>query len=224
MNIIRTTVKGQTALGAFALATDKYAIISEGWSDKSITAITKALNVDIIQKNFIDTSLVGIMIAGNSNGLILPHLVSEKEVNFLQEKLGDSINIGIIESKITCLGNCILTNDYGAVVHEQFEPEALIIIEETLDVEVEKGNILNSPLVGSQAIATNRGVLSHPLTTEMELEWLSERFGVKTNVGTINRGIPQVSIGCFANSTGAITGKTTTGPELQRLFQTLKGS
>jgi translation initiation factor 6 len=223
MNIIRTTVNGLTSLGAFGLTTDKFTIISELWTNKAEKAITKALQVPTVRLSIGDTSLVGVLISANSNGILLPHISSGREEGILREKIGDGVNIGVVPSKITCLGNCILANDNGAIIHEDFEPEAVQTIKDILEVEVEKGNILKSPLVGSHAIATNRGVLSHPLTTEMELQWLQERFGVTANVGTINRGVPYVSIGCFANSRGAITGKETTGPELQRLFQTLRG-
>ncbi|NHJ49210.1 MAG: translation initiation factor IF-6 [Asgard group archaeon] len=222
MNIIRTTIYGLPTVGAFGLSNEKYAIISKFWPQKSEDAIKEALEVPTYKLNIGDTSLVGILLAGNSKGVLLPHIVSPREVEILEDSLDGSINIGIIESKITCLGNCILTNDNGAVINEKFEPKAVSIIKETLDVPVEKGNILKSPLIGSHALATNQGILAHPLTTEMELNWLSERFGVPVNVGTINRGVPYVSIGCFANSKGAICGKETTGPELQRIFQTLK--
>ncbi|MBD3189990.1 MAG: translation initiation factor IF-6 [Candidatus Heimdallarchaeota archaeon] len=224
MNIIPTSVNGLPTLGAFAIATDKFVILSELWTEKAKKAIEKALNVPIIQMNIGDTSLVGILSAGNSKGLVVPHIISEAVLSKLEEQLGNGINIKVVPSKITCLGNCILVNDNKAIVHEKFEPEAIQVLEETLEVPIEKGNILNSPLVGSHAIVTNNGLLAHPLTTEMELNWLSESFDVPSNLGTINRGIPYVSIGCFANSYGAIAGKETTGPELQRLYQTLKGS
>ncbi|MFW9922705.1 MAG: translation initiation factor IF-6 [Candidatus Thorarchaeota archaeon] len=223
MNIIRTTVEGLTSLGAFGVATEKFAILSELWNEKAVTAISKALEVPITKLIIGDTSLIGILAAANSNGVLLPHIVGDRDITRLREFLGNDININIVPSKITCLGNCILVNDKGAIIHEKFEPEAVEIIKDTLDVEIEKGNIIKSPLVGSHALATNRGVLTHPLTTEMEINWLSERLGVPVNVGTINRGIPFVSIGCFANSKGAIVGKDTTGPELQRIFQTLRG-
>ena len=223
MNIIRTSVMGLNSLGAFGVATDKFAIISEMWTIKAVEAISKALEVSITKVSIGDTSLVGILLAANSNGILLPHIFSDRELEKLEETFGDSVNIGVIDSKITCLGNCVVTNDHGAIIHEKFESKAVSVIRDTLDVEVEKGNILKSPLVGSHAIATNKGVLVHPLTTEMELTWLCERLGVPVNVGTINRGIPYVSIGCFANSNGAIAGKDTTGPELQRLYQTLRG-
>ncbi|MBK5112455.1 MAG: translation initiation factor IF-6 [Candidatus Heimdallarchaeota archaeon] len=223
MNIIRTSVMGLNSLGAFGVATDKFAIISEMWPTKAVEAITKALEVPITKVNIGDTSLVGILIAANSNGILLPHIFSPREMEKIEEAFGDSLNIGVVESKITCLGNCIVTNDHGAIVHEKFEPKAVSVIKDTLDVDVEKGNIIKSSLVGSHALATNKGVLVHPLTTEMEITWLSEKLGVPANVGTINRGVPYVSVGCFANTKGAIAGKDTTGPELQRLYQTLRG-
>jgi translation initiation factor 6 len=224
LNIIRTTVNGLPTVGAYGLASEKYAMLSKFWPKKSVDAITEALNVPIHTINIGDTSLVGILLAGNSKGVLLPHIVSPREIGILEDSLDNSVNIGIVESKITCLGNCILTNDNGAIINEKFEPKAVSVIKETLDVPVEKGNIMKSQLVGSHAVATNRGLLCHPLTTEMELTWLSERFGVSVNVGTINRGVPYISIGCFANSNGAICGKDSTGPELQRIFQTLRGS
>ncbi|NHJ04330.1 MAG: translation initiation factor IF-6 [Candidatus Heimdallarchaeota archaeon] len=223
MNIIRTTVEGLTSLGAFGVATDKFAIISELWSKKAEEAITKALEVPTHRLIVGDTSLVGILTVANSNGIVVPHIIGDRETRKLQEALGDDIKFGVVPSKLTCLGNCILANDKGAIIHEKFEPEAAAVIRETLDVEIERGNIIKSPLVGSHALATNRGVLVHPLTTEMELTWLSEKLGVPGNIGTVNRGIPFVSIGCFANSRGAVVGKETTGPELQRLYQALRG-
>jgi len=223
MNIIRTSVNGISSLGAFGLATDRFAIISELWPDKSVEAIEKALEVPVIKTNIADTALVGILLAANSNGVVLPRIVNDRDINNIKEGLEDDIKIGIVSSNITCLGNCILANKNGAIVHEKIESSTMSIIQDTLDVEVEKGNIIKSPLVGSHALATDRGVIAHPLTTELELTWLSERLGVPANVGTINRGVPYVSVGFFANSRGAIAGKDTTGPELQRLFQTLKG-
>ncbi len=224
MNIIRTTVEGLTSLGAFGVATDKFAIISELWEQKAVEAIEKALEVPVFQVNVGDTNLIGILAVANSNGILVPHFVSNRDLKRLQEVLTDDVKIGVVPSKLTCLANCILVNDNGAIIHEKFEPEAISIIKEVLDVEVEKGNIINSSLVGSHALTTNRGALTHPLTTEMEITWLSEKLGVPVNVGTMNRGTPYVSIGVFANSRGAVTGKDTTGPELQRLYQTLKGS
>ena len=223
MNIIRTTVEGLTSLGAFGVATDKFLIISELWSKKAEEAITKALEVPAARLIVGDTSLIGILAAANKNGVVLPHIISDRELNKLKVALGDDVNVAVVPSKITCLGNCILTNDKGAIIHEKFEPEAAQVIKDALGVDIERGNIIKSPLVGSHALATNRGILTHPLTTEMEMNWLSEKLGVPVNVGTVNRGVPFVSIGCFANSRGAIVGKDTTGPELQRIYQAMRG-
>ena len=90
---------GLNSLGAFGLATDKFALISEMWSKKAVEALAKALEVPITKLNIGDTSLVGILIAANSNGILLPHIFSDRELEKLEEAYGDSINIGIIDSK-----------------------------------------------------------------------------------------------------------------------------
>ncbi|MHA1211452.1 MAG: translation initiation factor IF-6, partial [Candidatus Heimdallarchaeota archaeon] len=72
MNIIRTSVNGLSTLGAFGLATEKFAIISKIWTDKAEEAITKALEVPVARLDIGDTSLVGILAVANSNGIIVP--------------------------------------------------------------------------------------------------------------------------------------------------------
>ena len=92
MNIIRTSVMGLNSLGAFGVATDKFAIMSEMWPTKAVEAITKALEVPITKVNIGDTSLVGILIAANSNGILLPHIFSPREMEKIEEAYGDSLN------------------------------------------------------------------------------------------------------------------------------------
>ena len=91
------------------------------------------------------------------------------------------------------------------------------MIRDTLDVEVEKGTIANSPLVGAVAVATNRGLAAHPMASEEELIFLRELFKVPVDVSTVNCGSPYLRIGVVANSHGAVVGSETTGPEMARL-------
>jgi translation initiation factor 6 (eIF-6) len=44
---------------------------------------------------------------------------------------------------------------------------------------------------------------------------------VKTDVCTINRGIPYPRVGILANSNGAVIGTDSTGPESMRIFEIL---
>jgi translation initiation factor 6 len=83
-----------------------------------------------------------------------------------------------------------------------------------LGVEVVPGEIAGLPYVGSLAIATNKGVLAHPMIEEDEQKLLKDVLKVPVEVGTVNCGIPYVGSGVVGNSHGALVGFVTTGPEL----------
>jgi len=70
------------------------------------------------------------------------------------------------------------------------------------------------PYVGSLAIATNKGIVSHPLLKDSERKLLEDVLKVPVDVGTINCGIPYVGTGIIGNSHTAIAGSMTTGPEI----------
>ena len=70
-------------------------------------------------------------------------------------------------------------------------------------------------------MATNRGALVHPLLSEEEIREISSILRVKTDVCTINRGIPYPRVGILANSKGAVIGTDSTGPESMRVFEIL---
>jgi len=64
------------------------------------------------------------------------------------------------------------------------------------------------------AVATNKGVLTHPLLKAEERKVLESVFKVPVDVGTVNCGIPYVGTGLLGNSHAAVAGSLTTGPEM----------
>jgi translation initiation factor 6 len=120
----------------------------------------------------------------------------------------------VMETKKTAYGNLVLANDRGAVVDPRFKEREVKQIAETLGVDAVAGEIAGLPYVGSLAVATNKGVLTHPLLTDDEKELLEEVFKVPVDVGTVNCGIPYVGTGLLANSHAAVAGSMTTGPEM----------
>ena len=81
--------------------------------------------------------------------------------------------------------------------------------------------IAGLPYVGSLAVATNKGLLAHPLLKDEERKVLESVFKVPVEVGTINCGIPYVGTGLIANSKAAVAGSMTTGPEMFIIEQAL---
>jgi translation initiation factor 6 len=154
--------------------------------------------------------------AGNSNGLIVsPHIFSH-ELDIIREH---DINVEIIPDKLTAIGNVIVANDNGAIVHPGLSNEAKRVLRKTLEVEVVEGTIAGFDIVGSTVAATNKGALVHPDASDDELELVEDALGVPAKIGTVNRGVKLVGACIIANSRGVIVGNKTTGPELARIDQ-----
>ncbi len=178
------------------------------------------LQVEIHRATVAGSVLLGILVAGNNHGLLLPNSATDEEVEVFS-KLGDG-NVARLPTKLTALGNLILANDHGALVYPSFDTKTVATIEKVLQVNAKKASISGGGLVGSNAVATNRGVLVNPLAKERDLTLLKEVLKVQADVGTVNRGIPYVRTGMTANSKGAVVGDETTGPELARIIDTLQ--
>ncbi len=221
MDIAQTTILGNSSLGIFALSTEKFAIVPQGTKENRIELIKNILGIKIVQTTIASSVLVGTLAVGNSKSLLIPQNVTQKEKQQIVEGLGDEIEIIEVESKYTALGNLIVMNDKGAIISEMFEKNVRNQIQDSLGIETTIGSMLGSPLVGSIAMSTNRGALVHPLLSEEEISEISSILKVRTDVCTINRGIPYPRVGILSNTKGAVIGSDSTGPESMRIFEVL---
>jgi translation initiation factor 6 len=210
---------GNASIGVYSLATDKMAIVPSQVSEAKARKLEEWLKVKVIRTTIGASVLVGALACANSNGLVLPHFMREKEIQAL--KSIPDLNIALMETKKTAYGNLILANDHGAVVDPRLKKKDVKQIEETLGVETVPSEIAGLPYVGSLATATNKGVLTHPLLKEEEQKLLKSVLKVHVDVGTINCGIPYVATGLLGNKYGAVVGQLTTGPELFIIGQAL---
>ncbi|MHA1410387.1 MAG: translation initiation factor IF-6 [Candidatus Odinarchaeia archaeon] len=219
MPIVRQDILGSVNLGVFSFATDTYALIRKGVSTRLREKLGSVLKTDFFETDIGQSSLVGVLSTGNSNGILLPYYATDSEVEFLKKKIG--IKVSRVPGILTCIGNNILCNNHGAIINPEYDSKAMEIIRKTLDVEVIKGKIGESAIVGSLGIATNKGVLVSPEITEEQLETYGKILKVPINTGTVNSGVYYVRSGIIANSYGAVVGSDTTGPELMRIEETL---
>ncbi|MCF2135790.1 MAG: translation initiation factor IF-6 [Candidatus Thorarchaeota archaeon] len=217
----RTDFEGDSNVGAFAIATDRFVFVSPNMSEKSLGIIRDTfLDLPLIQSTVATLDAVGIMACANSHGIILPYTVSDEELATLKRE-AENIIVDWIDSKMTALGNIVLANDNGAICHPDFDKAAQRKIADVLDVEVVPGTVARLPIVGSNTIATANGAVAHPLTTTEELELVTELLKVDVEMGTVNRGSPYIHLGIVANSEGMIAGSETTGVELANISQAL---
>ncbi len=225
MPLERLSLFGNPNIGVYLLATDTYVLVPPGLEDKDKAIIASILGVDedkVVETTVADMRILGVMVAGNSRGLLLPRIARSSEESLLRRRLGGEVNIAIIESRLTALGNIVLANDKAAVLCPELEDKAVETIRDVLDVPVEKRSIARIPTVGSLGVVTNRGGILHPETTDEEIEQLSEFFSVPLDIGTVNFGVSFIKTGLVANSRGALVGEQTTGPELARIQKALQ--
>ena len=212
MAVFLTSIVGSASIGVYSQANEKIAIIPTAVPRDKAEQIAEWLKVKLIHTSIAGSFLAGAFAAGNSNGLILPLSICEEELATIKACFDG--NVTILDTKKTAYGNLILTNDFGAVVDPRLKDPVIKQIRDTLGVEAVKTEIAGLPYVGSLAVATNKGVLAHPLLKDTERKILETTLKVPVDVGTVNCGIPYVGTGLLANSHAAVAGSMTTGPEM----------
>ncbi|MDH5449161.1 MAG: translation initiation factor IF-6 [Candidatus Bathyarchaeota archaeon] len=220
MAIFLLSLFGSASIGIYSLATDKIAIIPPQAPETKANKVEKWLGVKVAKTIIGGSVVVGALACANSNGVVLPYYVREEELEIIKA-VSDDANLTVMETKRNAYGTMVLTNDYGAIVDPRLKPKTIEKISDTLGVEVVLGEIAGLPYVGSLALATNKGVLAHPLIKEEEQQLLKEVLKVPVDVGTINCGIPYVSTGLIGNSGNVVAGFFTTGPEMFIMGQAL---
>ena len=213
LEIFSAEISGSPNIGVYSKATDNYLIVPSKIATKDYLKIGNALNTKVVNSFIGDSILIGVLIVANSHGILLPHYALKNEMNCLIKETG--VNVKKVKSRKTAIGNLILANDYGAIIDEQLNESNIVkTINDILNVEVVSGTIFNLPYVGSLAIATNKGVLAHPMILDNEKSLIEEVLRVPVERGTVNGGVPYVSSGMIANINGVVVGNLTTGPEL----------
>ncbi|HLE75295.1 MAG TPA: translation initiation factor IF-6 [Candidatus Bathyarchaeia archaeon] len=212
MAVYLSSIVGSASIGVYSLVTEKIAVFPKMFPLEKAERMAEWLKVKLVHTSIGGSVLAGALACANSNGILLPHFVREEELACLRSLFEG--NMTVMETKKTAYGNLVLANDYGAVVDPRFKEPDLRQIADALGVEAVPGEIAGLPYVGALAVATNKGVLAHPLLKDEERKILESVFKVPVDVGTVNCGIPYVGTGLIGNSRAAVAGSLTSGPEM----------
>jgi len=219
LGILRTDVFGSPNIGVYCHSNETAAIVPPGLTRKKIDWFRQYLGVQVCVTNIGGSALVGIMTAANSNGIVVPSIIRDHELKAIQESF--QTRVSVAQERWTALGNVVLANDYGAIIHPGAPGSLAKTIAETLDVEIVSSSIGGLPYVGSLAVGTNKGVLVCRSITDREREVIEGTLKVPVEPGTINGGVPYIRSGLLATTQGAVTGSLTNGPELMAITRSL---
>jgi len=212
---IRTQFESSNDIGVFAKLTNNYCILGYGQSEYyTVFENELADEIPIVYTSIANTRIVGRMIVGNRNGIIVPNTTTDQELMHIRNTLPDNIIVQRVEEKLSALGNCVVTNDYVALIHPDLDKESEEMIADTLNVEVFRQTVAGEMLVGSYCAFSNKGGLVNPSTSVEDLDELSSLLQVPLVAGTVNRGSNVIGAGIVVNDWAAFCGNDTTGTEI----------
>lgn len=215
MDIIKYDVYRGPNIGIYINVNDKYVMIPMGFAKSKAEKLANYLQVKYLYTSIANTRLIGALSVMNNNGILLPKTAYETEYNFLKKET--DLEIGVLDSKYTALGNVICANDKGAIVSPWLSKEDITTISDVLGVEVLQKRIAGFYQTGAVMVANNSGAAIHPEADEEDMKTFANLLGVKVEHSTINAGIPFVSSGILANNNCIVVGTLTTGPEIMML-------
>lgn len=213
MEIERYDYLGNSNIGFYATVANGQAIFPPEFNRKDIFDTENSVETYIAR-----TKLVGLFTAGNSNCILVPETVTDREKDKLEES---GVDFKVLETQETALGNLILANDKGAIISEDLEDDTEEI-KEALEVPVEIGEVAGISNPGVCAIANSLGSVIHREASEEGAKNIKEVLDLEDiDIGTTNGGSPFVGAGSLVNDSAVLVSEDTTGPEVGRIDRTM---
>jgi translation initiation factor 6 len=215
LDIFKNDVYRGPNIGIYSKVNDDFVFIPNGFAKPKAKLLAEHLKTEPVFAAVANTRLIGILMAVNNKGMLLPPTSSEYEQQYFKKSTG--LNVEILETKFTALGNMICANDKGAIVSPALTKESVKKIEDVMGVEVLQKRVAGYHQVGAMVVATSHGGVIHPETDDEDIKIISNVLGVNIEPATINGGIPYVSSGILANNHSVVVGSFTNGPEIMML-------
>ena len=130
----RAQFENSNEIGVFAKLTNSYCICALGGSQNFYSVFESELadHIPVVQTSIAGTRIIGRMIVGNKNGLIVPATTTDQELLHLRNSLPEGVLIQRVEERLSAIGNCIATNDHVAFIHSELDRETEEIIADVL--------------------------------------------------------------------------------------------
>jgi len=221
MHVLISNINGDPNVGLYGFATDKYALFGK-INIKFVKKLEEVLKVPVLRARIYGTDLVGLFCTGNSQTLIVPSVIFEKELDKIQSEVSElKLNICLLHTSHSALGNLILMNDKKAIVSRKLPDVNVKQLGKFAKVKVLKTNLGKTSVPGSLGVVNNKGGLFSTMLSKQELEKVERFFGFEVGIGSVNMGSPFISSGLVANSYGFVIGDRSSGFEIARADESL---
>ncbi|VVB99386.1 Translation initiation factor 6 [uncultured archaeon] len=220
MNFSKGTVRGSPYVGVFCSATDDYALVPFSVQPKELRLVEEKLEASAIRASIGNSGLLGVLAKGIGNKFAVSSLADRNEVKALEK---EGLEVLAVQENYTATGNLMALNKSGAIASPLFSEKAVTALGKFFGTKIEQMAIGGNELSGACVTVTNKGLIANPNISESEFERLETLFRVRGMATTANFGDLMVGNSIVANSKGAIVGEKTSGSELSRIDEGLRG-
>ncbi len=123
------SIYGTSTIGVYVFTNNALTIVPMDVPDKVVNSIRDTLSTNVIKASLAKSPLIGIFMVGNDNGVLVPSIVTEDEINELKK---NGLNVSIIRTRYTAIANLVLTNNRKTIVSPIIEKEYVGLIRDTL--------------------------------------------------------------------------------------------
>ena len=217
MGLLPTEVFGHNQVGVSLSVIGKVLFHPVGIDDESLEKLVSALDVESFPLSIGGSNLIGSLMAGNSNGIAVADIATEEDI----DKLTSFGDVVVMEHGVNAAGNLLLCTSKGVLLSPILPEAGIELLSDVFKVPGISTTIAGQEILGSLAVANNKGAMLHPDVTVTEVEKIKQTLGVDVMVGTVGYGSPFIGAGIVATDNGAIVSPDTTGPELNRIEDAL---
>ena len=106
---------GNPWVGMFVKTNNEKTFVPIDANEKLIKIISDNLGTEVIPLSMGDSNLLGVYIAMNSNGVVLPNIATSAEIAIVKKT---GINVYVSNERNNAHGNNIAVNDNSAIINE----------------------------------------------------------------------------------------------------------
>ncbi len=207
---------GDPNIGLYIFATDSYVLAPINIHDSLLHKIEKVLSVPVIKTNIAGTSLLGALLSGDDNILLVPDIAFDTELETLKK---NKIPFEVVHTELTALGNNIISSENSLLVNPDYDIKTKSRLREITGKKIVSADFGELKTFGSLIKVRGKRALISPLLEDRKEQVKSLLDLEKVFVSNVNFGNPFVSSGLIVNKNGMLIGEKTTGFESMQIEQ-----
>ncbi len=114
MDIIKYDIYSGPNIGIYSTVNDEFIFLPRGFADGKSEKLSEYLEVKPLEVSVANARVLGVLMAVNNHGILLPSTCSEGEFNHFKENT--DLNVEILDVKNNALGNMMSVNNKGGIV------------------------------------------------------------------------------------------------------------